>query len=284
MVNWLKKLQTLDRRWMYLATFLIVLIPIVVRLPVPPLSRAQYTTDLYDLIEKLPEGSRVLVDSSWDSGSMAENESQLRVVIRHLCKRKLRIIVTSVGVTPLGPEFAKNTITPIAEEYGYEYGRDWVNCGYVQGVEGSIGAIIDGVCKNFYDAFPTDVRGNKLADMPIMQGFTGIHDVGLVYIVTYGPAPEWISFVKEQFGTPVAFGAMSIMAPQYINNYRAGQLVGMLLGNRGAAEYEQLIDDPKGLGQRLAVAGSFGALAVILAAILGNVAWWVTRRDARAAA
>jgi hypothetical protein len=280
MRNWFAKLQRLDRRWLYLATFLMVFLPILVPIPVGRLSVAKPTRALFDYIEALPAGTTVLVDSSWDSGSLAENEAQLKCVIRHLCRKRIRIVVTSVGVTALGPTFAKDTIQPIADEFGYKYGVDWVNCGYVQGVEGSIGAIIDGLSKDFLATFPTDVTGQRLADMPIMSGFRGIQDAQLVYVLTYAPAPEWISFVKEQFDKPVAFGAMSIMAPQYINNFEARQLAGLLIGNRGAAEYEQLLGHP-GQGQRLAVAGSFGAIAVIAAAILGNVAWWAERRSRR---
>ncbi len=282
MKRWLAKLQTLDRRWMYLATLIVVFFPIVVSIPVPELSVSGPTKTFHEAVEALPAGSVVLIDSSWDAGSLAENQSQLQCVVRHLCTRDIDFVVTSVGITALGPKFARDTITPIAEEYGYVYGEDWVNCGFVQGVEGSIGAIIDGVCKDFRATFPTDINGTPLEEMPLTQEFRGIQDIELAYIVTYGPAPEWISFVNGQFNKPVAFGAMSIMAPQYINNYKAGQLVGLLLGNRGAAEYEQLIGQMEGLGHRLSVAGSFGALAVILAAILGNVAWWTSRRSGRA--
>lgn len=281
MVTLLSRLQDLDRRWLYLATLLLVLVPIVVTIQVPTLSVSDSTQDFFDHVDSLPPRSIVMVDSSWDAGSMAENQAQLKCVIRHLCEKDLRIIVTSVGITALGPQFAKDTIEPIAKEYGYEYGRDWVNCGFLQGIEGSIGAIIDGVAKNFRKIFPTDVRGNPIDEMPVVEGFYGVEDAELVYIVTYAPAFEWISFVKEQFGTPVAFGAMSIMAPQFINNYEAGQLKGLLLGNRGAAEYEQLIGH-SGQGQKLALAGSFGGLAVIIAAILGNLAWWARRQTWRA--
>lgn len=280
MLHWINKLQTLDRRWMYLATLLIVLIPILIRIPIPKIAVAPSSRTFYEHIESLPAGSVVLVDSSWDAGSLAENQAQLECVVRHLCQRRLKIVITSVGITALGPQFARDTIGPIAAEYDYEYGRDWVNCGFVQGIEGSIGAIIDGVCKDFRGTFPTDINGTPMDELPVMDGFYGVRDAELVYIVTYAPAPEWISFVKEQMGTPVAFGAMSIMAPQYINNYQAGQLIGLLLGNRGAAEYEQLTETP-GQGQQLAVAGSFGALAVLIAAVLGNIAWIAGRRRGR---
>jgi len=89
-------------------------------------------------------------------------------------------------------------------------------------------------------------------------------------VVTYAPTPEWISFVKGQHGTPVGFGCMSIMAPNYYTFVDSGQLCGMLIGNRGSSEYEALIDRP-GLGTRLIMSASFGNGIIILAALLGNV-------------
>ncbi|MBK9120821.1 MAG: hypothetical protein IPM18_14675 [Phycisphaerales bacterium] len=282
MNKWLANLRDMNRRWLYLATFLVVLIPILVPLPLPNLAVSDSTRALFEYIDGLPPEAIVMIDSSWDAGSLAENEAQLKCVVRHLCERRIRFVVTSIGIAPLGPEFARLTIRPIAGEYGYEYGRDWVNAGFVQGIEGSIGAVIDGAMKNFRQTFPADSEGTPVAELPLLADFNGAADAALVYIVTYAPAPEWISFVREQFRTPVAFGAMSIMAPQYINNFRTGQLQGLLLGNRGAAEYEQLLGVP-GQGARLAVAGSFGVLAVILAAILGNLVSNAVRAERRAA-
>lgn len=281
MANGSGKKQIIDRRWLYLATFLIVFIPILVTIPLPRLQVADATRGLYEAIEACPPDGIVLVDSSWDQGSLAENRSQLECVIHHLCQRKIRFVVTSVGVAPLGPDFARETITPIAREYGYEYGRDWVNSGYVQGIEGSIGAIIDGVCKDFQGTFPVDTKGTRMADMPLTRDIRSIEDFYMVYVITYAPAPEWISFVHGQYQKPVAFGAMSIMAPVYYNNLEASQIVGLMLGNRASAEYEALLKRP-GLGSRYAFAGSFGSLAVILAAVLGNIMWLVGRRRARA--
>lgn len=282
MIDFLAKLQRLDRRWLYAVTLIVVFVPIIIPVGIPDIAVAPATRDLYNAIENCPEDGIVLIDSSWDAGSLAENQAQLRCVVRHLCQRKIRFVVTSVGITALGPDFAWDTIQPIAKKHGYVYGRDWVNAGFVQGVEGSIGAIITGVCEDFRGTFPVDAFGTPMERLPLMQGFEGVKDENayLVYVITYAPAPEWISWIYGQYNKPLAFGAMSIMAPVYYNNYQANQLKGLLLGNRAAAEYEQLLGAP-GQGTRLAIAGSFGSMAVIAAAILGNVAWWAGRQRGR---
>jgi hypothetical protein len=277
MARWLAKLQTLDRRWLYLAAALLLPIPLIVPLPVPPAAAGPTTRGLYQTIEACPADKVVLIDSSWDAGSAAENEVQLACVVRHLVQRRIRFVVTSIGVTQFGPEFAAGIIEPIAREAGYEYGRDWVNAGFVPGATGGLGVVIDGLCRDLHTTYPRDAKGTAVADLPLMQHVRSIADVHLVYCITYAPATEWISFVNGQFRTPVAFGCMSIMAPTYFPFWDSHQLCGMLIGNSGAGQYEALIHH-LGRGSQLALVGSFANLIVIAVAVLGNIGWWAARR------
>lgn len=280
MVDWLAKLESLDRRWLYGGTVLVLLVPFVVAIPMPPGGATPATQGLYDRVETCPSDKVVLVDSSWDMGSRAENQAQLECVVRHLCRRRVRFVVTSVGVTKFAPEFAARVIEPIAAKAGYVYGRDWANLGFVE-ARGGMGAVVDGLCRDLHSVRPTDVKGTPVGELPLLDDVRSIQDVHLVYCITYAPVPEWISFVKGQHGTPVAFGSMSIMSPQYYTYLDSGQLCGMLAGNRGAAEYEALDGHPS-LGTRLIMAASFGNCVIIVAALLGNVGAWAVRRRRRA--
>jgi len=252
----------------------------VILIPMPAGSASRATRGLYDAIESCPADGIVMIDSSWDQGMRAENAAQLECVVRHLCQRRIRFVVTSLG-TVFSPEFAQKTIEPIAAEVGYVYGRDWVNTGYVQSASG-LAPVIDSLARDFHKIRQADVRGTPIGDLPLMQHVRTIRDIHLVYVVTYAPSPEWISFVRGQFGTPVAFGCMSIMAPNYYTYIDSKQLSGMLIGNRGAAEYEALIRAPS-LGTRLSMAASFGNLAIILASIVGNLGMWAALRARRRA-
>jgi len=278
MTRWLAKLHGMNPRWLYLATAVLLVIPLVVLMPMPGGRASRATQGLYDLIESLPADQVAMVDSSWDQGSRSENAAQLECVVRHLCERKIRFVVTSLG-TPFSPTFAQRVIEPIAAKAGYVYGRDWVNTGYVQSASG-LGVIIDGLARDFHQIRQADVHGTPIGDLPLMEHVRTISDLSMIYVVTYAPSPEWISFVRGQFGTPVAFGCMSIMAPNYYTYVDSGQLAGMLIGNRGAAEYEALIRHPA-MGTRMSMASSFGNAAIILAAIVGNLGMWAASRDRR---
>ena len=114
-----------------------------------------------------------------------------------------------------------------------------------------------------------------------MANVHSIKDAHMVFCVTYCPDPNWIQVVKGQFGVPVGFACMTIMAPGYYPYIDSGQLCGMLIGNRGAAEYEYLVNY-RARGTKLIMAASFGNCCIILAAIIGNIGLWAGRKREKA--
>jgi hypothetical protein len=283
MIRWLARLRSIDRRWLYLATAIALAIPFIVggRIPMPPTEPFMVTRRLYEAIESCPPNKVVLIDSSWDMGSEAENCAQLECVVRHLCRRRVRFVVVSVGVTQLGPEFAQRVIKKIAKEAGCTYGTDWVNLGFVQ-AGSDIKVVIENLCRDIHATRPIDVEETPVAKLDLMREVRSIRDVHLVLSITYSPTPDWISLVKGQFGTPVAFGCMTIMSPYYHTFIESGQLCGMLIGNWGAAEYEGLTRQP-GKGTELIAFATYGNCMILAAILLGNLGLWAARRSRRQA-
>jgi len=281
-MQWLIKLQYVDRRWLYLVTFILLILPFATGFIMPPAKASETTLGLYNQIESCPSDKVVVIDASWEMGSAAENWSQLECVVRHLCMRHIKFVVVSVQITPFGPMFANLTIEPIAKETGMVYGKDWVNLGYTRGA--AMGPIIEGICLNIAQVFPTDYEGTSVKEIPLMQALAKAEQthkkIHLIYSVTYQSSTEWISFSRGSFGTPLAFGYMTIVHPSYYTFFDSGQLCGTLVGNGGAAEYEKLVNH-EGLGTTLHSAGSFGNIMVIVAAILGNIGAWASHRQSR---
>ena len=89
MIRWLAKLQGLNQRWLYLATILLLIVPLAVRVPLPPGGASAATRGLYEMVESCPPDKAVLIDSSWDMGSRAECQAQLACVVRHLCRHSV---------------------------------------------------------------------------------------------------------------------------------------------------------------------------------------------------
>ncbi|NQT87737.1 hypothetical protein HQ560_13290 [bacterium] len=282
MIHLLAKLHDMDGRWLYGVMLLVLILPFALTIPMPSHITSSATFGLHDAIEACPKDKVVWIDSTWDMGSRAECRAQIDCIVRHLCRRGIRFVVTSVAASPFAPEFARNAIEPIADEAGYVYGRDWVNAGFVQ-AGGNMGVVIDGLCRDFQKIYPADDQNTPMAELPLMARMRSIEDVHLVCCITYAPSPDWISFVKGQHGTPVGFACMSIMAPNYFTFLDSRQLCGMLVGNRGAAEYEALEAHPA-KGTRLIMAASFGVCVIIGAALLGNIGMWARRRIERGSA
>jgi hypothetical protein len=280
MAKGLARLNAIDSRWLYAGMLLLLIIPFVVPIPIPASKAAPTTRGVFQTLDSCPADKVVVIDSSWDPGSAAENQAQLECLVRHLCQKRIKFVVTSVGVTPFGPEFARKTITPIAEENRCVYGEDWVNAGYIQSAAGSIGVIIQKLCHDFQAVYSTDADGTKMSALPLMQHVRDSHDIHAIACITYAPSEDWISFVS-QFKVPVAFCCMTIMGPYYYRYWDSHQLAGILIGNSGAGEYENMLGF-RGRGTKLALVQSFGNCAVILAAILGNIGWWAERRQRRA--
>jgi hypothetical protein len=134
---------------------------------------------------------------------------------------------------------ANNVVARIAQEFPNKvYGTDYVNLGYKDGAE----AVMRRLGDNISDAFPTDVNGRPIGELPILKGIRSIKQVKLVFTAATGLIGEWwITLVHAQSGTPVIIGPTAVSAPKYYAFISSGQLAGMLGGMKGAAEYEQLI-------------------------------------------
>jgi hypothetical protein len=219
----------------------------------------------------------ILIDSSWDQGSQAENWPQLEAVCEHCLKRGTRFVIVSVGITALGPELAQQVCEGLSKKYGKTYGQDWVNLGYIPAGTTGMGFLIDALVKDLHTLFPRDLHGTPVARLPLMSRVRDIRDVHLVYSVTYAPSTDWVAFVRGQYGTPIAFGCMSIMGPYYYPLLDSAQLAGMLVGIRGAAEYETAIQAPR-KGSKLIVPQAFAHLLIITFVILGNVGYLAGKR------
>jgi hypothetical protein len=252
-----------------------------IEVPLPNIKASEGTRSLYDMVQACPSNKVILIDSSWDQGSKPECLSQVECVVKDLCRRNIKFVVMST-TSLYAPTFAMEVIEPITAEAGYEYGRDWVNLGFLGFVqttaesEGVLGLLIDAFCRDVHATRPRDYRGTAIEDLPLMQRVKTAEDLHLVVAVNYCPALPWISFGRGQHNLSIAFGCAAIMSPYYYVYMDSGQLCGLLTGNRGSYEYEQLCDS-RGTGSTLMMAFAFGHCFIILAALMGNVGYLAAR-------
>jgi hypothetical protein len=114
-------------------------------------------------------------------------------------------------------------------------GVDYVNFGYKAGNEGVLNVIVTDYAK----MFPTDVNTVPYDSIPIMKDIKSCRDFDL--IVSFGGgrpgAKEWVLYVGDPGNVPIGGGVAAVSAPQ-LYPYYPSQLIGLLGGVKGAAEYE----------------------------------------------
>jgi len=171
---------------------------------------------------------------------------------------------------PLGIEALEST----AAKFGKKYGVDYVNLGYRPGDR----AVMVTMGRAIRDIFSTDYRGTPLDQLPMMKGIRNYDQIACLVVLAHGATPElWIQFAQARYGLKLIICTTAVGAPDYYNYLQAKQIIGLIGGMRGAAEYETLVKQP-GLGLLAMPAQSWVHLAIIGLILLGNLTFFLTRR------
>jgi hypothetical protein len=234
----LDRVLHIDRRWIYLFVGVSVALPILAPLGLPVRTTGT-TRSAFEFIESLKPGDTTWLSFDYGPSSAPENDPMAEAFMRHCFLKDVRVVVCALY--PLGSlGLANNSVARVAREFPQkEYGVDYVNLGYKDGAQ----AVMRLLGENIADAFPTDVNGRPIAEMPIFREIRTIRQIKVVFTAATGLIGEWwITLVNAQFGTPVIIGPTAVSAPKYYAFINSGQLRGMLGGMKGAAEYEQLLE------------------------------------------
>jgi len=286
MANGLAKLQSIDRRWIFLLIAIGTLIPIV--LPIGfPVTITPPVKSIYDLIETFGPGDVVILSYDYGPTTGAENDPMADAILRHCFSRDVRVV--ALALYPLGGLTSlTNSLNRVSAEFPeLEYGVDYVNLGYKDGGQASMKLLAD----DFAKAFPGDTNGRPLAEIPLMQQIKGAREAKLAVSIATGIIGEWwANLINAQFGLPVAVGCTAVSAPKYYAYLEAGQMIGLIGGLKGASEYERMVKDGypatrEAYASPLLQTASKGMdaqtidhLIVIAFIVIGNIAYFASRR------
>ncbi|MCB5230031.1 MAG: hypothetical protein WCX83_02995 [Candidatus Cloacimonas sp.] len=240
-MNFFEKLQALDRRWIYLLVALAITIPLVV-----VFDSKTYTTtpteNIYQLIDSYAgrDDRAIMIDFLHDASTMSELFPMEVAILRHAFQRKVKVFTICFLETaaPL-VDYAINTVK---EEFpDIQSGVDYINIGYKPGA--LYLPIVLGMGDDISEAVKTDAEGRQLANLPMMEKIKNYNEMNLV-IETSGSGfgASWFVYARPRFGVNVAAGITAVMAADAYPYIQTGQLVGILAGLKGAAEYEKLVD------------------------------------------
>ncbi len=270
-----EKLLYFDRRIIFLLIGAAVLIPFLTQWMLPAGKITATTQNLYDAIEQLPAGTPVMISFDYGPSSMPEVEPMASALAYHIFSRDLRLVAATLVIT--GPQMADRAIVPVAQELGKEYGKDWVNLGFKPGG----GVLITQMGEDIKQAHPTDARGNSTAKLPVMAGIGNYDDIGLIVdLASTGAPTAWIVYAHDPYQVDMAAGVTAVEAVDYYKFLQTGQLIGLLNGLKGAAEYELLVGRD-GFGKLGMASQSVAHLLIILLVIIGNIGYFTIGRHRR---
>jgi hypothetical protein len=125
--------------------------------------------------------------------------------------------------------------------------------------------------------FPQDYTNNPLEQIPMMKNIRNYDDVDLIISVADGDMPiSWVDYAVSRYHKKVACATTAVMATSFYPFLSSGQMIGLVGGLKGAAEYEILIKKP-GMGQRGMDAQSVCHLVIILLVIVGNISYFLKK-------
>jgi len=261
--DWLVRL---DRRWIFLLMGVLVLVPLLFPLSLP-LHVTPPVQGFVDAVDKVPNGSTVLMSCDYDPASIPEMVPMTRTAFRHLLSKDCKVVVTVLWFG--GPGLVDSVCTEVAREFPTKaYGRDWVNLGYKAGNEAVMVALGQGIA----NVFPRDYRGTEVTTLPIMRGVRDYSSFPLLVNISagYPGTKEWVQQVQARFHLPMVSGVTAVSAPEFYPYLQSHQLLGLLGGMAGAAEYEKVRGE-KGSATRGMDAQSLGHVFVAVCIVVGNI-------------
>jgi hypothetical protein len=316
MINW-EKFLNIDRRWLYLLIAVVVIVPFFIRMGLPVVPSDEVRS-IYNLVDSLGPDNAIFIGWDFDPGTEAENQPMGVAVLRHALDRHVPVFITAVsplgqGLAEQGAASVFDTRIPGNFVYvpwaewepfraaGYvgrdslesawkaagnslpEGARGWVFEGVDFALLGYLpyfGLVVLGMGTSIATQYPTDAYGNNLREMPMLRAHKNLREIDLAVTLAGSTAcMYWVVYGTSRVGLPVAFGVTAVMATDYYPYIQSGQIVGMMGGLRGAAEYEVLEHEgghteTTGKAYRGMDVQSLAHILIILFVILGNIAYF----------
>ncbi len=270
------KLGNVDRRWIFVIIAIVVMYPLFKPLGLP-IRPTESSLQVYNAIEALPEGSKVLLSCEYGPSTKPEIHPMAVGVLRHIFENGHQVYVTCLW--PDGQFMAREALEQVAEnEYNLTYGEDYVLLGFRPGNE----AVIKGIVSDIRKMYTLDSRGIPIDDIPMMKGVKNLYDLDFIFSASagYPGTVEWVQLAADPTGIPMSTGVTSIQVNEVMPYVDAGQIQGILAGMPGAAEYEALLGKT-GIATSGMDAQSIAHIVIVLFIIFGNIAFYLERQRSK---
>jgi len=284
-MNIFDRMMSLDRRWVFLFLIIVCVFAYAAEFQVPILVEPEVRS-IFQFIDTLPKGAIMFLPLDYDPGSMAELHPMTWAIVEQCWRKELKVLMTALSQN--GPGMADQALRDIADSMlvprtynGVSYpGREIVNgvdyC--FLGYKPYPSMVMLAMGQDFRLPFPLDYYGQPLDSLPMMQGVLNFDDIaGAVNISGTNSTDYWISYAQGRFNFPLAIGVTGVSTAQYYPYLGSGQIFGIMGGMLGAAEYEELADNPGNAKDAMRIQLS-AHLVIIAFVIIGNVGYFMNKR------
>ncbi|KPK62308.1 hypothetical protein AMJ83_11260 [candidate division WOR_3 bacterium SM23_42] len=281
-----ERLMTIDRRIIYAILLVVVTLPLVFPsvLKVTPMTPVE---KLFTAVDNTPDDKALILDCSYAPQIKAEVEPMAIAVLRHAFKTRKKILVLSLYVEMIG--LATRAINQVVEEFNsvaetYEdsliYGRDYVFLGWQPP---PIVPML-GMGESISNIYVVDYYGNQTDTLQIMQKVKNYNDISILVALSGSTIPiSWVAYAQNRYGLRVGVGCTAVSGADFYTYYQTGQFTGLMVGMKGAAEYEELVEANHGVkGRRVAseamLSLTYAHLIIMLFIVIGNIGFFLHRR------
>ncbi len=230
--------------------------------------------EFYDTLQALPNNATVLLAFDYDPSLSGEMDLQANAIARHLIQRRVKIIALST--LEMGPQIAQRVLnSATAGANNYRYGVNYLNLGYLPGHEAGLAQL---AAKGLPMDAPDFVQKKSLKQFPVAANIKTLRDIALVIELAGSEEPlkMWMEQVQARANARTAAGVSAAVEPQARAYRDAKQLVALMSGLIGAAQYEILSNQP-GLAATSMDAQGAAQIVLVLVIALGNLAFWISR-------
>lgn len=241
-----------------------------------PMTLSMSVTDpvikVYDFVEALPPDSVIWLGIDYYNSTRTECDPIAKTFLKQAFQKGHKIFVTST--IPDGQSIAQNIVPAIAQEFGREYGKDYVLLGYKPGTL----IMMQQVCAHLPTIFNEDIFRTPIEELPMMAKVKNANDIHMVFTSTDNASfDEYVKVVSTQYHIPMAGGSTAVSVPKIYTFLNSGQIVGLIGGLKGAAEYETLIKQPADATAAMG-SQSFVHILVVLMIIVSNIAYFMDKK------
>ncbi|MCL4393468.1 MAG: hypothetical protein M1482_01395 [Chloroflexi bacterium] len=237
------------------------------------------TAEFFDTLEqRVTAGSTVVLAFDYDPSQSGEMDLIAGAIVRDLMQRHVNIVAVSTFDT--GMPLAQRILDAMASEVeNYTYGTNYVIL-YLPGQEAGLAQLAANGLPNTSDF----VEHSSLSQFPLTSKIKTLRDASMVIELAGAEEPlrMWMEQVQPRTSVPIAAAVSAAVEPKARAYRGADQLVALMAGLLGAAQYEVLSNQP-GLAVISVNAQTAAQLVLVLVIVLGNVAFWISRARGAAA-